>query len=827
MMPRTEATPRRRRLCCVIATVLWAAASVDARADAALSTAGPDAAAAPPPLQVTSPYVLPPSRTAEDATVPMVLSVSLNQTRQEELLNVQRHGDGSFSAMAGDLRRFRLRIDPSLADTAMVRLDSVPQLRVTYDEAGQELALEVADGALQAYEVSLGGMPERTDMRLLQSRPAAILNYDVTATHQGGNDSTYANIEALWTGRYGVASTTALYDDAAASTNARTSRAVRLDSTWRYVDPTRVRAWVVGDFTSNTLSWSNSVRLAGFQVASDFSQRADIVTAALPQFSGSAALPSTLDLYVNQQKVYSGDIPSGPYQLKSLPYLSGGDVTVVTTDASGHQTTTTQSFYYDASLLQRGVTQYSLDVGVPRFNYATRSSDYDDTVFGSGTYRHGLWRATTVEGAAQFSGDGLANVGGGFVQGLAGRGTLAVSGAASRYKGDHGSLASLALEGQVWDLRLYGSTQRTFGDYFDLARVSDARLLRRESTTASVLDSTAMASSIDRAGLSFTPWFDSTSVSLSYNRIRYTDGEATRYANLSLSRGLTRRVSVNASAYATLGGQSDHGFYVTFNVNLGRNLYAAAGVQRSNGQMAYTQQINGAGGARQNSTSWGLSSTENAGGPDQQNAYVSYLSRVARLSARYYGYGSSQRFEVEAGGSLIATTGSVFAANQIGDAYVVVKNAGPGAGILQGGVLMGQANSKGQLLLPNIQPYYQQQVYADPAGLPDGWELAQTEVTAVAGYRQGAVVDFGASRINGAVVILHDANGKPLAPGFTATLANGEHAVVGYDGQVYLRGLQASNHVSVDLGSAGTCVADFAYDPNGPVQPTLGPLTCQ
>ncbi len=144
---------------------------------------------------------------------------------------------------------------------------------------------------------------------------------------------------------------------------------VRLDSSWRYDDARSVRSYVVGDFASNALAWTSSVRLAGFQIASAFEQRSDIVTTALPQFSGSAALPSTLDLYVNQQRIFSGEIPSGPFDIKSLPFVSGGDVRLVTTDATGRQVELTKAYYYVPGQLRPGLIEFSIDVGVPRLDY--------------------------------------------------------------------------------------------------------------------------------------------------------------------------------------------------------------------------------------------------------------------------------------------------------------------------------------------------------------------------------------------------------------------------------------------------------------------------
>lgn len=783
-------------------------------------------AAAYPLIQSTPPE-LPSAANHPGSVQLMVLELVLNNTNTRELLNVERATDGSFSAKADDLRRLRLKIDPASAPDAMVRLRDLPGVVAHYDEANQSLTLQVPDAMLNAYAVDLGGEPQRVDLKAMQPISSAILNYGLYDTHLSGRNSISGNVEGLVTNRAGIFSTTALYNQ---NHSAGYSGAVRLDTAWRYIDVQHVRSYTLGDFVSNALSWSSSVRLAGFQIASAFEQRPDIVTAALPQFSGAAALPSTLDLYVNQQRVFAGEIPSGPYQLKSLPYVSGGNVTLLATDATGRQVSTTQAYYYNPQQLRQGLFEYSLDIGVPRLNYGLESANYDNTIFASGSMRYGLANTTTVEGHAESSGDGLANVGGGIVQGLGGYGTVSASFAGSHYKSYSGGQVALNVEGLVGGVRLYASTQRTIDDYFDLARVSNDRQLQRNAPHRSDLDgyplATAQAGAVDRAGLSFTPWFDETSVNLSYNRIRY-DGGSMRTGNLSLSRSLTKRVSFFANAYSNLDNSKDHGIYLSINVNFDHNINAQAAVTRDGGRTGYTQQVSGLAGQRQGDVGWGVSNTLYAGAPDVRDAYVSYRTNQAQLRAQVYQDGGITRTDLSAEGSLVMAGGGVFAANRIGNAYAIVTNAGPGAEVLQGGVRMGQANRNGRMLLPDITPYYEQHVYLDPATLPDGWVPAVTERVAVAGFRQGTIIDFGAKAVHAAVLILHDRNGKPIAPGYTLQLQDGESAMVGYDGQTYVSGLHPHNRISIDLGPAGTCSASFDYDMNGPAQPQIGPLTCQ
>jgi len=755
----------------------------------------------------------PPAAADTQGDVQLVLIATLNDTLTDQFLSLTRKPDGSFIGKAGELRRLRIRIDPTLSPEDPVPLATLAGVTIRYDEANQAIALQVPDRLLVPYEVGLGGDRPVTDLRALHPLSGAVLNYSLYASQERGRSTASGTLEALGLTGAGILSTNALFNTTGAYGS---HHFVRLDSAWRYVDAVRVRSYTVGDFASNALSWSSSVRLAGFQIASAFDQRADIVTTALPQFSGSAALPSTLDLYVNQQRIYSGDIPSGPFDLKSLPYVSGGDVKLVTTDASGRQTEITKAYYYVAGQLRKGLLEYSVDVGMPRLDYALDSFSYDETVFAAGSARYGLTDRTTLEGHVEASADGLVNGGAGIVQTFGGLGAITASAAGSRYKGRSGGKFSVLGEVSVAGVRLFAGTDRTTGDYFDLARVSQQRYVRRHLAAATAeaaltgfpYSYTAEASRIDRAGLSFTPWFDRTSVNLSYNRIRNAGSEQ-RTGNLSLSRALSQRLSLYTNVYMNLSNRRDWGMFASLTLRIGQSTNLTAGVDHDSGRTAYSMQIDSATSQRQGSVAWGASDREVEGGDDQRSAYIGYRAAQAYVRAQVDQDGGDWRGSIEVDGSLLAAGGGIFAANRIGNAFAIVKNAGPGVEVLQGGVRMGRANQSGQALLPDIQPYYEQQLFIDPATLPDGWEPEATERLAVAGYRQGTVVDFGARIVHGAVIVLVGADGKPIPPGYTATLDGGESAVVGYDGQVYLRGLGPRNRLTVDLGAAGTCAADF------------------
>ena len=97
--------------------------------------------------------------------------------------------------------------------------------------------------------------------------------------------------------------------------------------------------------------------------------RSDLVTAPLPSFSGSAAVPSTLDVYLNNSKTYTQEVPPGPFPVNNLPLISGGEARLVLRDAAGREVDTALPFYTSPQLLREDLTYFSVETGYPRIRF--------------------------------------------------------------------------------------------------------------------------------------------------------------------------------------------------------------------------------------------------------------------------------------------------------------------------------------------------------------------------------------------------------------------------------------------------------------------------
>ncbi|MHC6185851.1 fimbria/pilus outer membrane usher protein [Acinetobacter sp. X9] len=759
----------------------------------------------------------------------LFLNISINSNASEDLVAVKQSKDGKLYIRSGTLKKLRIKMDEHIPDNQWVCINDLNGIQFKYLENEQSLNLKVPSDMLTGYAVDLNGQ-QITSPNLLKMKPlnAAILNYSLYNTITNDENVFSGTAEGIFNSAIGNFSSGVLYNGSN-ETSYSHEKWVRLETKWQYVDPEKIRIYTLGDFISNSPDWGSSVRLAGFQWSSAYSQRGDIVTSALPQFSGSAALPSTLDLYVNQQKIYSGLVPSGPFDIKQLPFISGNEVTLVTTDATGQQSITKKPYYFSSKILAKGINEFSVDVGVPRYNYGLYSNDYDDATFASGAIRYGYSNSLTLSGGAEASTDGLSNLGTGFAKNVLGIGVINADIAASQYKDENGYSALLGLEGRISkNISFNTSYRKVFNNYFDLARVSQVRYLKDNQINAesqNYLNYSALADEIFRAGINYN-FYAGYGVYLGYNQIKYSDNSY-KLLSTNLSGSLDKNWGFYASAYKDYENHKDYGIYFALRYTPSSKVNAITSVSSDSGSLRYRQEIFGLSEPQIGSFGWG-GYVERDQDAHENNAsiYASYRARAAYLTGRYNRFGDNDQVAVSATGSLVAAAGRIFAANEIGDGYAVVTNAGPQSQIINGGVNLGETDKSGRFLIPSLMPYQVNHIYLDPSYLPLNWNVKSTDQKTVVGYRQGTLVDFGAHQVISGLVKLVDENNSPLMPGYRVRINGQQDGMVGYDGEVFIPNLLKQNKLEVDLLDHGSCQVDFIYNSNQYSTKKLGPYVC-
>ncbi|MGE8153400.1 fimbria/pilus outer membrane usher protein [Pseudomonas vancouverensis] len=750
----------------------------------------------------------PPSGMEAVADAQLFLELVVNQMNTGRVVAVaQRNGQLFMPASA--LRDTGMKLPQD--SPAEVGLDSLPGLRADYESAAQRLLLEVPPDWLPEQFIGRRDAYPRTQAL---SSFGALFNYDLylNDTDDAGSYLAAWNEVRLFDS-WGTLSNTGQYRQTLSGDSLSTldNGYLRYDTTWRYSDDERLLTYEAGDLVSGALPWSNSVRLGGVQLSRDFGVRPDLVTYPLPQFAGEAAVPSSVDLFINGYKSSSAELQPGPYTLTNVPFINGaGEAVVVTTDALGRQVSTTVPFYVTSSLLQKGLSDFSVAAGTLRQDYGLRDFSYGPGV-SSGSLRYGLSDNLTLESHAEAS-DSLTLGGLGGNLRLGNFGVLNTALSQSRFDGDTGQQVSLGYQ--------YNSQRWSF---------SWQRLQRRDQyADLTVVDSpfTSLSKRSEQATLSVSldTWG---SLGAGYFDVRAADDSRTRLLNLTWSKPLWHNSSFYLSANREIGDSNwavQAQLVIPFDL---RGSLAISSERNKNGQsqqrVNYSRSVPTEGGFGYN---LGYATGD---GPDYRQADLTWRLQSVQVQAGVYGTSDAQTRWADASGSLVWMDKQVFAANRIDDAFVVVSTDGyADIPVRYENQLVGQTDKNGHLLVPWSSAYYRGKYEIDPLNLPANVRSPNVEQRIAVRRGSGYLLEFPLSRVVAASIVLVDAQQHELALGSGVVHEqSGTQTVVGWDGLVYLENLQAQNTLRVTLADGKTCAVQFAVDLNQDQIPLLGPLVCQ
>ncbi len=392
---------------------------------------------------------------AADATRPLQLEISINGEKTGLLGSFLQLPDGRLAARRSELVEIGVKVPgPGEADD-VVALDELVGGKFKYDEPTQSIAFELTNDQRIARAFDALGTSARVPVR---TGWGSTFNYSLfgSATTGISNREAAFNGEGASFNRPRSASMWHVPANRQHSGRPITTRdltALRLDTAFTYSDTESLLTYRAGDSITGGLNWTRPIRFGGLQVQRNFGIRSDLVTAPLPSFSGSAAVPSTLDVFVNNSKTYTQEVPSGPFQINNLPLVSGGEARLVLRDATGREVETSMPFYTSPQLLRQGLSYFSMESGVPRLHYGTESDNYVEKAFAAASVRHGLSDWLTLEGHAEMQLD-LYNGGAGLVARTGDFGVLSVAASGSSYHGQNGMQGYAAFETKLWGITL-------------------------------------------------------------------------------------------------------------------------------------------------------------------------------------------------------------------------------------------------------------------------------------------------------------------------------------------------------------------------------------
>ncbi len=750
----------------------------------------------------------PPSGLEAVSDAQLYLELVINQMSSGSVVAVQQRSGHLYMASA-DLRAAGIELPGEVPE--QVALDSIGGLHSDYDSQTQRLLIEVPPGWLPNQRI---GNRALFDGSQAHSSFGALLNYDLylNDTDDVGTSLSAWNELRLFDS-WGTLSTTGQWRQQLSGRNYDDSQRgfLRYDTTFRYTDETRLLTFEAGDVISGSLPWTSSVRLGGVQLSRDFAVRPDLVTYPLPAFAGEAAVPSSVDLFINGYKSASADLQPGPYTLTNVPYINGaGEAVVVTTDAQGRQIATTLPFYVTSTLLQKGLSDFSVAAGSLRRDYGLRDFGYGPALT-SASLRYGVSDSFTLETHAEAAESlALGGLGGNLLVGSFGVINAALS--QSSFESRSGRQASLGYQYNSQRVGFNYQRLERYGDYADVSLL-DSPYIRLSQRSEQV----TLSLNLERYGSFGAGYFD----------VRAGNDTRTRLLNLSWSKSLWGNTSLYLSANREVGGGQwatqaqlviPFDLRGTISLSMERN-QSGERLQRVN----YSRGVPSEGGVGFN--------IGYAGGDQQayRQADLTWRLQSVQLQAGTYGTSDAMTRWADASGSVVWMDAGLFAANRIDDAFVVVSTEGfADVPVRYENQLVGRTDSKGHLLVPWSSAYYRGKYEIDTLNLPANVVSQNVEQRVAVRRGAGYLLNFPLNRVRAATVELVDGNHQDLPLGSQVThRQSGALAVVGWDGLVYLEGLADQNTLEVQLAGGARCQVEFALDAAQDDVPLIGPLVCR
>ena len=173
-------------------------------------------------------------------------------------------------------------------------------------------------------------------------------------------------------------------------------KTVRLSTSYEMEFPEKYQKLALGDTTSFYNPLLDSFRFGGISFGTNFTNYPDFIYWNVPILNGSAALPSTVDLYINGVSQYQQQVTPGHYNLNTGANIQqAGEAQVVVEDILGNRTVQNFSVYVNSQLLKPGLNEYNVSLGKLRYDYDTVSDDYRE-FFSNVYFRRGITNNTTL-----------------------------------------------------------------------------------------------------------------------------------------------------------------------------------------------------------------------------------------------------------------------------------------------------------------------------------------------------------------------------------------------------------------------------------------------
>jgi outer membrane usher protein len=546
-------------------------------------------------------------------------------------------------------------------------------------------------------------------------------------------------------------------------------------------NPQAMIRWIAGD--ANAVSETplgGNVLIGGISYGRDFDLNPYFIRYPTYGFSGTVSVPSTADIYVNGVFVKELQLPPGPFNLANLPVEAGsGQTTVVLRNIYGQQETLSSPYYFSTQILSQGLSDYSYNLGFERNNFGLTSWNYGPLVF-LGRYRYGFTNSFT--GGAQ-----LEAVAGLWNEQVQVSGRLPFADAELDLGTSHGR----GFSGDAASLRLFHlSSGMSVG--VNLTTMSP----HYANSSLSPLQDRALFDL--QAFLGFQAGIAG-SITFQYRNANYRDSGETSDISLLDSVPLGQKFSlvISADHQRQNSGLVQNSLFASLNYFFGENTTASLSEQvqgKASSQMLQVFQPTPIG------TGMGYRATITTGAGANQSASVQYQAPFGIYEGDFQHLNGKTSADLLLSGGLTAIGDSLFATRPVQEGYALVQVPDvPGVTVNLSNEPVGKTDSHGNVLVPNLLPYFGNSISISQRDIPLDYEVDQSQVLIAPPFRGGAFVRFPVFRIQeifGSIVLV--IHGKKVVPAYgDLSFMVGKKVMdspLGEDGEFYFQNIPPGDY---------------------------------
>ena len=715
-----------------------------------------------------------------------ILSLAVNGAQHGEVSVIVRGKDVLVSISdlkAAGLKDFsgdRVDVD----GTTMVSLASLtPQ--ITYHLNEKDLALEIVANAKSFAANNLNlALAKPADLEY-RDNLSAFLNYSVSETDFRGLDCFFEGGVSIKGGL--------LYSDLLLNG----TTVIRGLTNFTYDDRTDLRRITVGDTFAGGGTLGGPVLLGGISITKNFSIDPYFVRYPTQQLSGVLTTPSMLEVYRNGILISRQEVAPGQFNLNNIPGQVGqGNTQVIIRDAFGNSRQINSPYYLSPQLLEKGLSDYSYGIGFQRSNLVD-SWQYGEPAL-TAFHRIGLTNWLTLGGRLEGAHDSL-SAGPSLSLGVL-VGEIDSAFALSRSPAGNGAAGSLAYQYTTRSMSGGASVQWMSSEYWTLGL--------KPSQDRPVIQGLA--------SFSLNLGFRSTlTTQYSYERFRDAAAGTQHQISATVSSRLNDKLTLIATAAAALTGSSNgdaNQIFVGLSYFFGHNIVGTISADHSGDRLSAgnlgtisLQKALPVG----NGIGFLLQSAE--GSHQQQNAILQYQNDYGRYEADYTDTAGVSSSTLTAAGGLVAIGGRVIATRPIQDGYALIRVPElAGVPAQWSNQPMGTTDRHGDLLIPNLLPYYGNQLSITESAVPLNYVVDSDRITIAVPYRGGALVEFPVHKIQQVIGTVRIRDGDTVSVPVSGQLSVTSYAAekvspLGVKGEFYFENLPPGHYEASIDSKTGTC----------------------